>query len=271
MNKVIVVACATEVLLPQTEEKARELHLDCAGCVEPKFYEGAEQLLFLTEAGWCIQQTGKKAPGPVRADFASGAVAHRRQFGGGKGQMIAKAVGLGQSVKPSVCDFTAGLGKDGFVLATLGCAVTLVERSPVVHCLLQDGLGRAKLIAEEALDNELENILDRITLYKGDSQKIFDGEEIKSQSQKFDVVYLDPMFPSREKSAQVKKEMVAFQQVVGKDPDADNLLEQALEKAIHRVVVKRPKKAPNLDNQKPTYTLDGKSCRYDIYALKAFS
>jgi 16S rRNA (guanine1516-N2)-methyltransferase len=42
-----------------------------------------------------------------------------------------------------VIDGTAGLGKDAFVLAGLGCKVTLVERHPVVVALLADGLARA--------------------------------------------------------------------------------------------------------------------------------
>ncbi len=266
MTKPIVIACTLEVLLPAAEKKASELQLPILGCIEPKHCDDADQLLLLTEKGWCLQQAGKKAPGPVQAQFATGAVAHRRQFGGGKSQMIAKAVGLGRGVKPRVCDLTAGLGKDSFVLATQGCEVTLVERSPIVHCLLEDGLYRAQQVAMENSDEELQQILSRIRLHQGDSKQFLESLVIN-----FDVIYLDPMFPGREKSAQVKKDMVAFQKIVGKDLDADALLSPALGKAIHRVVVKRPKKAPNLNNQAPTYTLDGKSCRYDIYALKTFS
>ena len=70
-------------------------------------------------------------------------MAHRRQFGGGKGQMIAKAVGIKGGIKPQILDATAGLGKDAFVLATLGCEMTLLERSPIIHQLLQDGIERA--------------------------------------------------------------------------------------------------------------------------------
>ena len=76
-------------------------------------------------------------------DFVEGAVAHRRKFGGGRGQSIAKAVGLKSGAMPTVVDATAGLGRDAFVLASLGCKVTLIERSPVVAALLQDGLARA--------------------------------------------------------------------------------------------------------------------------------
>ena len=91
-----------------------------------------------------------------------------------------------------------------------------------------------------------------------------------SADYQFDVVYLDPMFPHREKSALVKKEMRIFQELLGDDVDADQLLAPALNLARHRVVVKRPRQAPDLNNQVPTYRLEGKACRFDIYALKAF-
>ena len=81
----------------------------------------------------------------VVVDFCAGATAHRRKFGGGKGQDIAKAVGVSAAYIPTVVDATAGLGRDSFVLATLGCDVTAIERQPVVAALLQDGLGRARL------------------------------------------------------------------------------------------------------------------------------
>lgn len=55
-----------------------------------------------------------------------------------------------------------------------------------------------------------------------------------------DVVYLDPMYPHRQKSALVKKEMRVFQSLVGNDDDADSLLIPAMTIAKRRVVVKRP-------------------------------
>ena len=58
--------------------------------------------------------------------------------------MIAKAVGIAQGVRPQVLDATAGLGKDAFVLASLGCQMTLIERQPLIAALLEDGLARAR-------------------------------------------------------------------------------------------------------------------------------
>ena len=80
-----------------------------------------------------------------------------------------------------------------------------------------------------------------------------------------DVVYLDPMFPHRKKSAAVKKEMRLFQQLLGPDEDADALLQPALALALKRVVVKRPAGAPYLADKKPQIEMQGKANRFDIY------
>jgi len=226
--------------------------------------QAPEFVIVFDHHGVSLQQTGRKAPGPIRAEFAEGAVDHRRKFGGGKSQMIAKAVGVKAGVYPNVLDATAGLGKDAFVLATLGCTVQLLERSPVVHALLHDGLDRAR--SQSPFDDpELAGIIARMELLAADSQNYL--EQISDENRP-DVIYLDPMFPDRQKSADVKKEMAAFHHVVGKDEDADSLLEKALGKANYRVVVKRPRKAPFIANKTPSYQLEGKSSRYDIYTLK---
>ena len=48
-------------------------------------------------------------------------------------------------------------------------------------------------------------------------------------------------------------------------------VEAALALASHRVVVKRPRNAPVVTGRPPSHALEGKSSRYDIYALKALS
>ena len=83
-----------------------------------------------------LKLTDKNTLRPIYVDFLEGALAHRKQYGGGKNQLIAKAVGIKSSLKLSVLDVTAGLGRDAFVLATLGCAVLMCERSPIVFALL---------------------------------------------------------------------------------------------------------------------------------------
>ncbi|MGE0080017.1 MAG: class I SAM-dependent methyltransferase [Thiohalomonadaceae bacterium] len=208
-----------------------------------------------------LRQGGPDAPGPIFVDFVGGAVGHRRRFGGGRGQPIAKAAGLKAGMSPRVVDATAGLGRDAFVLASLGCEVTLVERSAVAAALLADGMRRG------ALDAETAPILARMTLVHAQAVPWLRG---LAEEERPDVVYLDPMFPHREKSALVKKEMRAFQAVIGADEDADALLDVALAAARRRVVVKRPKGAPFLAGRGPTLDYPTKNHRFDVYVLAGF-
>ena len=195
--------------------------------------------------------------GGIKVDLVEGATAHRRKFGGGRGQDIAKAIGLKHGFTPHILDATAGLGRDAFVLASLGCQVTLMERMPVVAALLDDGLERAKL------NSEVSEIANRMNLVHASSIENMD------LAQQVDVVYLDPMYPHREKSAAVKKEMRVFQSLVGEDLDADDLLAPALALAKYRVVVKRPSYAPPLDNKKPSTSIKMKKNRFDVYVNQA--
>ncbi|MDO6747132.1 class I SAM-dependent methyltransferase [Gilvimarinus sp. 1_MG-2023] len=252
-----IIVCNHKMQYPQAARMSELLGVELLSNIQPSDLTHVDFALVYDHTGVALAYTGRKAPGPIRCDFASGAVNHRRQFGGGKGQMIAKACGISAHVMPRVLDATAGLGRDAFVLATLGCDVQLLERNPVVHALLQDGLSRAEISA----DATLAAIIGRMQLLEADARLFM------TRASKADVVYLDPMFPERQKAAQVKKEMQAFHTLVGGDQDADELLQQALGLARYRVVVKRPRKAPNLADTPPSYTLEGKTSRFDIYAL----
>lgn len=244
----------------QVRDLADRLSVPFLGLVTPKLVRDAALLLFADDLGLCLQLTGKGAPGPVRAEFVSGKAGYRREHGGGTGQLIAKAVGLQKTRQPlHVVDATAGLGQDAFVLASLGCRMTLFERSPAVHAILEDGLARA------SLNQECAGIIGRIKLEAGDSLHWLQNCEPGS----LDVIYLDPMFPHRDKSALVKKEMQVFRQLVGDDEDSDALLEAALAAARYRVVVKRPRKAEPLNGPSVTTRVEGKSSRFDVYSLKA--
>ncbi|TKB51753.1 class I SAM-dependent methyltransferase [Ferrimonas aestuarii] len=207
----------------------------------------------------CLRLREQPKMGAISVDFVSGASAHRRKFGGGRGQAIAKAVGLKSGANPVVVDGTAGLGRDSFVLASLGCKVMMVERHPVVAALLEDGLRRAHADSEIGPWAQ-----QRMQLAPGNSI-----EALAAISEEVEVVYLDPMYPHRAKSALVKKEMRVFQQLVGSDDDADALLAPALALAGKRVVVKRPDYADYLDNQKPTMAIETKKNRFDVYVKAA--
>ncbi len=205
-----------------------------------------------------IQPTGKKQSGAVFADFVHGACDHRRKYGGGKGQAIAKAVGL-QSIKkpPTVLDCTAGLGRDAFVLAALGCQVTLLERSPIVFALLEDGLRRGME------SSKIRPFVQNMHLIQTSATDYFSS--LAPNTKKHDIVYLDPMFPHKQKSAEVKKEMQCLQSLLADDSDEEDLLPLALAHACYRVVVKRPRTAQDLNNTQPYYRLEGKRNRFDVY------
>lgn len=263
------VVCSSASLEAEAQSLAERLRIPLKIAVDIEILHSPEFVLVVDEQGISLQQTGRKAPGPIRAEFTEGSVDHRRKFGGGKGQMIAKAVGVKAGVYPRVLDATAGLGKDAFVLATLGCRVQMLERSPCVYALLQNGLQRAREFSRYD-DPDLAQIIARMELLAADSHDYLTQQHNENdlENNRPDVIYLDPMFPDRQKTADVKKEMAAFHHVVGKDEDADSLLEKALAIANYRVVVKRPRKAPFVAGKTPSYQLEGKSSRYDIYTLK---
>jgi len=255
-----------QLLEGQARDLAVRSGFEFAGVVEGVKSLSGDYVLFLNEQGLNLCQTGKNSPGSILCEFTKGSARHRRLYGGGKSQVIAKAIGIKDRNRPYVADLTAGLGADAFVLASLGCNVAMVERNSVVAALLQDGLDRAQIASEE--ESMLAEILTRMAMYQAEAKHWLAS---LSAGELPDVIYLDPMFPERKKSALVNKKMQALQHVVSDDADANALLPLALESAKYRVVVKRPSKAPWLDNQKPGLSLGGKSVRFDIYPLKTMS
>jgi 16S rRNA (guanine1516-N2)-methyltransferase len=193
---------------------------------------------------------------PIFIDFEAGKNAHRRQFGGGRGQPLAKAIGLKKGATPVVIDVTAGFGRDAFVLATLGCKVRMVERQPLIACLLEDALQRARI------NTDILPIIERMSLVKQDALHYLGTLNGTTQPE---VIYMDPMYPTREKSALVKKDMRLLHQLAGPDIDSKQLLSESMRVALKRVVVKRPKGAEFVGQQKPATSIESKNTRYDIY------
>ncbi|WJW74809.1 class I SAM-dependent methyltransferase [Thiohalobacter sp. IOR34] len=213
--------------------------------------------LRLDAEGLALHRAGPRPPGAVRVDFAGGALAHRRRFGGGRGQPLARAVGMRPGFDPWIWDATAGLGRDAFVCASLGCRVTLCERSPWLAALLEDGLRRA------AADPELAPWLTaRMQLCFGDAAERL---AVLPVAERPDTVYLDPMYPPGKPGVQVKKGMRALQELIGPDRDSLRLLEVALRVARRRVVVKRPRRAGWLHDLKPAASIESPKTRYDVY------
>ncbi|MCK4711022.1 MAG: class I SAM-dependent methyltransferase [Gammaproteobacteria bacterium] len=197
----------------------------------------------------------------ISIDFTSGGLAHRLQYGGGKGQTIAKAIGITSKNKPHILDATAGLGRDSLILANLGCQISLIEQSPVLAEMLDQAITSAS-------DNPLFQQATQygFKLYHADATTFMNNKVIPES----DVVYLDPMYPHKKKSALVKKDMQILQSLIGHSSEETNtqLLAAALDFARQRVVVKRPKSAVPLDGPPPTMSLHSKKTRYDVYVIK---
>ena len=237
------------------ESLARRLHLPLVDQLE-----AAPSALCLLWTGQRLELCSRDLPNTpgIWVDLVGGAAGHRRRFGGGRGQALARAVGLKRGICPRVLDATAGLARDAFVLATLGCHVDLVERSPVIAALVDDGLRRAQL------DPDTAPICARMRLIVADARLHMVAAPLTGRPE---VIYVDPMFPPRTKRARVKKEMQILQSLVGETVDAVDILEIALTVATRRVVVKRPAGAPALAGH-PTHHIDGKTTRFDVYLPK---
>ena len=218
---------------------------------------GSGWYLSLQENGLTLCDAGDPVSSQVTVEFAAGTMAHRLRFGGGRGQPLARAIGMKPGFTPTIWDATAGLGRDGFVLASLGSEVVLCERSPALAAMLDEGLQRAALDADLA-----EWVESRLKLVHADSATCL--LELPGHKQP-DTVYLDPMYPPGKAHVLVKKEIRAVQALVGPDQDSTALLEAALQTARRRVVVKRPKRAGWLAERKPSTSIESKKTRYDVY------
>ena len=194
----------------------------------------------------------------LHLDFVGGAVGYRFRRGSGRGHPLVKAAGFRKERIPTVVDATAGLGRDAFLLASVGAKIVLVERSPHVHALLRDGLDKAA-----AASPELAEVVARMTLIHGDARDHL-------PRLRPDVVIVDPMHPPRRNSALVKQDMRLLSGLVGADPDAPDLMRVALACALERVVLKWPARAaPLMESPKPSHQVSGKTIRYEVFLTGA--
>ena len=262
-NHEVVIHAATEAVLPVAQRLSRSLGLPLRSgpmqSASPAMANAPFVLLVIPRAGddyeLALQQPGSREL-PLCIHFSEGTLAHRRKYGGGRKQPLARAVGIKPGHVPSVVDATAGLARDAFVLACLGCAVTMLERSPIIGALVEDGLRRARQDADTAAI-----IGDKLQLKVGDAIELLSSLDTRHK----EVIYLDPMYPERTKSALVKKEMRLVRALVGDDSDTSQLLATALQQAQQRVVVKRPRLAEPLPGPTPNTAIESKNTRYDIY------
>lgn len=191
----------------------------------------------------------------MRGDFTK--LQKRLQYHNLTHELLVKATKVKGREKLRIIDATAGMGEDSLLLAASGCEVTLFEQDPVIAALLQDTMRRA---LEEAA---LHEIVVRMQLVEGDS--IDHLRKLGEAGERPDVIYLDPMFPERQKSGLVKKKFQLIHYLEAPAENEEALMQAAIAARPFKIVVKRPAKGPYLAGLKPSYSLDGKAIRYDCY------
>ena len=233
INPVKAVGFGTDDLRASAQTLANQLNLPVDNQLLPRLSFTADTLVLLMEHF-----------SPLFVDFNNSQWKKRKEAG--------KKQGLVRACKPAkglrILDVTAGWGRDAAVLANFGAEVFMLERQPVMAALLADGLRR---LSTSSMALSIINIDAKVYL-----QAL---EPIDYP----DVIYIDPMHPLRQKSALVKKDMQALQQLIGADNDALELLQLAIPKTRQRVVVKWPQKCAPLIP--PQFSINGETIRFDVY------
>lgn len=205
--------------------------------------------------GWTLWPPMRGAFGrlPLRIDFVNHA---RFSVPLTVREPLARAAGIKAGLRPPVIDLTAGLGRDAWALASMGCPVQAFERHPLIHHLLADALQRAKNHPSSA------SVAERIQLHLGTAQ----ARPAACFMPSTETVWLfDPMFPPRPKSAEVKKEMRVFAALIGADDDAQAVFAWARMQAGARWVVKRPHHAAIWPAHHPDFTVESARLRFDVF------
>lgn len=256
MNISVSSTINSATFLQKAKDLARNLNLPF---VENVAAAWTPFILVYTENGLEIQENScrkKKNKRLLFVDFVKGKGGYRRKNDATTKQPLAKAVGIKPGFRPTVFDGTAGLGGDSFVLATLGCQVTLCERNKIIGALLHDGLTRA------SVHPDTKEIMGNMHFI------LYDSLELSGEHQKYyDTVYLDPMYPHKTTTALNKLSMRVIRDIVGDDDDSAQLIGMARQIAGKRIVVKRPRLAPPLSEDGISYQIKMKSSRYDIYLI----
>eukprot|EP01036_Dinobryon_divergens_P029193 gene29193-38260_t len=178
---------------------------------------------------------------PFRIDFADKKFQFRMSRSSPAEELLCKAVGPALTV----LDLTAGLGRDGLVLAASmpGRRVLLFERNPVLFHLLRDAIVR--------LRRENPDLAQRLRIELRDSARDYleIGQDCAPELEETVSVYLDPMYPAAHtarRTAKSGKETQFLHRLAGgattESETTDNLLlfQSAARLSSDRIVVKRP-------------------------------
>jgi 16S rRNA (guanine1516-N2)-methyltransferase len=161
---------------------------------------------------------------------------------------------LGKTDKQlSIFDSTAGLLTDTMIFLSLGHKVVAVEQSKIIYSLVNDAILRAKDKIPE-----LKNLI----FLNDNSLEVY-----KSISKEFDVIYLDPMYPSLNKKNKKSGRLENIKKILEIENFtncSENLVKDFLDLEYKKIILKRPLKLrKNYSNI--NYQVLGKTTRFDIY------
>ncbi len=179
----------------------------------------------------------------LHLDFRQGNYYYRNHHKGK--EALLQAVKIKKYLPKHLIDATPGVLKDSFMLAGRGIHITAIERNPLLYLMVKQALSQVAC----PIDYYFGEAADRL----GD----FSAQ----------IIYLDPMYPPKYKSAAVKKDMQILHHIVGSDADAAHLLNVARQQPA-RVVVKRPVYAGSLSATPPDFIIQaGKrgTTRFEVY------
>lgn len=180
----------------------------------------------------------------------------------------------GRLAAMTVLDPMSGWGIDGLLLTAAGAQVTMIERNPLMALLLQDLLRRLRSREHERGEarSSVVTAPGAHGRWQGARAACGDGYDAltsdASDSSSYDIVYLDPMFPERDKRALPNKRMQASATLFEVDQarhalDVGAWIAAARQRARRRVVLKRRLRDP--DEFAPDWQIRGKSVRYDVW------
>ena len=161
---------------------------------------------------------------------------------------------LGKTDKQlSIFDSTAGLLTDTMIFLSLGHKVVAVEQSKIIYSLVKDAILRAKDKIPE-----LKNLI----FLNDNSLEVY-----KSMSKEFDIIYLDPMYPTLNKKNKKSGRIENIKKILEIEnftDSSENLVKDFFELEYKKIILKRPLKfRKNYSNI--NYQVFGKTTRFDIY------
>lgn len=165
--------------------------------------------------------------------------------------LLKKALGK-KNNNLTIFDGTAGFLSDALIFLALGHKVIACEQSKVLFLLLSDAIDRAKIKL---------SFLDNLNLIHGDALDVY------KSMQNIDVIYLDPMYPSKKKSALTSGSMSDIKSIL-KLENIENLEDEVFfdfkKNKFKKIILKRPIKSKIIDDSF-NYQIKGKSTRFDVY------